>query len=218
MTPSIGATLLCAFALIGLLLAERKGDRRGRYLTKPLASAAFILVAWAQGALTGSVYGQWVLFGLVLGAVGDVALMFPSDRGFLGGLVAFLLGHLAYVVAFAFVTPPIGWAHPLAALPLPAAVIVMRWLWPHLGKMRIPVVVYVVVITTMAVAALAAQTSARRLLTAEQATLLTLGALLFFASDIAVARERFVAKGFSNKLWGLPAYYGGQCLIAWSVA
>ncbi|MEQ9319104.1 MAG: lysoplasmalogenase, partial [Polyangiaceae bacterium] len=162
MTPSLAWTLLCALALVGLLWSERARHRRGRFATKPLASAAFIAVAWAQGALAGGAYGHWIFVGLILGAIGDVALMFPSDRAFLGGLVAFLLGHVAYVVAFAIVTPPGGWAHPVTALPLLAAAVVVRWLWPHLGKMRVPVVAYVLVITTMAVAALAAQTSARR--------------------------------------------------------
>ena len=44
-----------------------------------------------------------------------------------------------------------------------------------------------------------------------------IGALLFFASDLAVARDKFVAPGVINKLWGLPAYYGGQLLLAWAV-
>jgi len=43
------------------------------------------------------------------------------------------------------------------------------------------------------------------------------GAALFFVSDLAVARDRFVAPGFANRLWGLPAYYAGQLLIAWSI-
>ena len=40
---------------------------------------------------------------------------------------------------------------------------------------------------------------------------------LFFVSDLSVARNRFVAREFSNLVWGLPAYFGGQLLIAWSL-
>ena len=43
------------------------------------------------------------------------------------------------------------------------------------------------------------------------------GAVLFFASDLGVARDKFVAPGFPNRAWGLPAYYAGQLLIAWSL-
>ena len=44
------------------------------------------------------------------------------------------------------------------------------------------------------------------------------GALGFFVSDLAVARERFVAKSFSNKLWGLPLYYAAQLVLAGTVS
>ena len=48
------------------------------------------------------------------------------------------------------------------------------------------------------------------------AALLAVGATLFYFSDLAVARQRFVVKSFWNKAWGLPLYFGGQVLIAWS--
>ena len=40
------------------------------------------------------------------------------------------------------------------------------------------------------------------------------GALAFTASDVAVARDRFVKREFLNRAWGLPLYYGAQLLIA----
>ena len=43
------------------------------------------------------------------------------------------------------------------------------------------------------------------------------GARLFFVSDLTVARDRFVARASANKAWGLPAYFSGQLLIAWSL-
>ena len=45
---------------------------------------------------------------------------------------------------------------------------------------------------------------------------IALGATAFFLSDIAVARNRFVAPGFTNRAWGLPLYYVGQVLLALS--
>ena len=41
--------------------------------------------------------------------------------------------------------------------------------------------------------------------------------ILFAISDLAVARERFVAQTIRNKVWGLPFYYGAQVLIALSI-
>jgi len=46
--------------------------------------------------------------------------------------------------------------------------------------------------------------------------LLAVGALLFGASDLFVARERFIEPGFRNRLFGLPLYYAGQLLLALS--
>ena len=43
------------------------------------------------------------------------------------------------------------------------------------------------------------------------------GATAFYLSDLAVARNRFVAPGPVNRAWGLPLYYGGQALLALSV-
>ena len=40
------------------------------------------------------------------------------------------------------------------------------------------------------------------------------GATAFALSDLAVARERFVAPGRRSWLWGLPLYYGAQLALA----
>jgi len=41
--------------------------------------------------------------------------------------------------------------------------------------------------------------------------------LAFAASDISVARDRFVAPAFINRAWGLPLYYVAQISFALSV-
>ena len=43
------------------------------------------------------------------------------------------------------------------------------------------------------------------------------GAVAFYFSDVFVARDRFVKKEFINRLVGLPMYYVGQFLIAFSL-
>ena len=43
-------------------------------------------------------------------------------------------------------------------------------------------------------------------------------ALLFYASDFFVARDRFVRPGFVNRLIGLPLYYAAQAWFAWTIA
>jgi uncharacterized membrane protein YhhN len=202
-----------------LLVAERGENRRLRYLAKPIASAGFIAVCLFGGGLGDPThYVPWVLAGLILGAGGDVALMFPSDRAFMAGLVSFLLGHIAYVVACAQLLPPDQWLILHAIGPVLGAALITVYLWPHLGSMKVPVLLYVVTITVMVVAAIAVLLSETRTggFNDERALLLCGGALAFFVSDISVARDRFIAHTFVNRAWGLPAYYAGQLLFAWS--
>jgi uncharacterized membrane protein YhhN len=156
--------------------------------------------------------------GLVLGAIGDVALLGRSKRAFLAGLGAFLLGHLAYVVGIAQIEPIERWwtdAGVTAVMPIGVGIAALGLLWRRLGSLRVPVIFYVAAIVMMVIAALAANRG--HALPWPRCLYLGVGATLFFASDLAVARDRFVGRAFSNKLWGLPAYYAGQLLIAWAI-
>ena len=82
--------------------------------------------------------------------------------------------------------------------------------------MKIPVLFYVIVITVMVSGALSVLGDPS--LTAPGTVLVFLGALSFYFSDIFVAKDRFLKPSFSNRLFGLPLYYAGQFLFAWSVA
>lgn len=212
----IAATLVGAIACLALVGAEYRHARTGRMIAKPIASLAFIAIAVVAARGTWNDYQRWVVIGLVLGAAGDLALLGRSSRAFLAGLGAFLLGHIAYIVAFAQLAPPADWLDVRAVVPIVVGAGVLAYLWPRLGNMRVPVIAYVIAIVTMMTAAIAA---ARVTAIPEtNRVLLAAGAALFFASDFAVARDRFVGASFVNRAWGLPAYYAGQLLIAWSIA
>ena len=213
----IALTITCALACAVLVAGEYLDNDRIRYIAKPLASLAFVLVGvLAFRRNPTEEFELAVLVGLILGALGDVALL--SEHGFLAGLGSFLLGHLAYVVAVGTTLPPHAWlgsAGLFALLPIVAGLAALTYLWPKLGKLRIPVIAYVAVIIAMVVAAIAFWRSADA--ANQRRELFGLGAVLFFISDLAVARDKFVAKGFSNRVWGLPVYYAAQLLIAWSL-
>jgi uncharacterized membrane protein YhhN len=216
------ATLSCVTSCAQLVWIERQlADRQifahpaaaqlelRRRMTKIMASLSFVLLAYP--ALSRGAFGTWMFVGLVAGAAGDVALLGRGTRAFVIGLVAFLIGHVAYVIGIAQVVPVTRWlpeAGLLAVLPIAVAAAALRLLWPKLGGLRGPVIAYVATIVAMVIGAFAARASY---------PLLALGAALFFASDLAVARDRFLARDFANKLYGLPAYYAGQLLIAWAV-
>jgi uncharacterized membrane protein YhhN len=204
--------IICALAVAALLVAEYRDSAAGVAVAKPIASAAFLWAGIQAGALAEP-YGQFVLGGLVLCALGDV-LLIPTDRPriFRAGILAFLLGHVAYVGAFLH-WPLSGTGLAIAAVAL--GMLVWRvhcWLAPHLkADMRGAVRAYLVVITVMAVIACAATW-------AGAPPAIAAGATVFLLSDISVARDRFVATGFINRAWGLPLYYGAQLLLAYSAS
>jgi uncharacterized membrane protein YhhN len=204
----IGAVALCAIAVAGLLVAERRGSQPGLWLTKPVASAAFIWLALASGALD-STYGRWLLAGLALCMLGDV-LLIPRDRPgvFRAGVFAFLLGHVAYCAAF--LTQPMSSAGLVAGGVLLVVVVgwVLRWLSGSLPSGMVGAVrTYMVVIGTMS-------TLACGVTAAGGPWQVAVGALAFTASDVSVARDRFVRHEFVNRAWGLPLYFGAQLLLA----
>lgn len=203
-----GPVLTCAAATALLLLAESRGSRPGLWLAKPVASASFIWMALVSGA-PGSLYGRLVLLALALCMLGDL-LLIPQDRRatFRAGIFAFLLGHLAYCVAF-LTRPLSGTGLLLGALVIGAILLlVQRWLSGSLPTdMRIPVHAYLVVIGLMSVLAFGVTGAGGPMA-------VVTGALAFLVSDVSVARDRFVKHEFLNRAWGLPLYYTGQMLLA----
>ena len=197
-----------AIAVAALLWAELKLSRLGVWLTKPIASTFFVITALLAGALASS-YGRLVLLGLLFSWLGDVFLVPKRQLFFIAGLGSFLLAHVAFSSAFLL--------QPLEVLPLAfaatamvvVAVIVLRWLWPHLPhNFRPAVLCYLGAISLMVV--LASGTMAATGLQ------LVIGAVMFAASDIFVARDRFVSPSVTNRLWGLPLYYAAQLIFALS--
>ena len=213
---SSGAAAACiaatALGVAALLVAEWRGPRALAFAAKPLASSGFVALALVLGAADHAP-GRLVLAALVLCWIGDVLLIPKGARAaFAAGLGSFLLGHGVYALAFATGPFSAGAAAAGAVAVAPAAVGALRWLGPHVpARLAGPVRAYVAVISLMVIAAAGAAA-------ARGSAALAAGALAFFVSDLAVARERFVSPGPWNKVWGLPLYYGGQLLLASTAA
>ncbi len=199
-------------AVTCLIASERRDWQPGVWLFKPLASASFLWAALAWGAMD-STYGRLVLGALSLCAVGDV-LLIPGGRGraFLLGIGSFLLGHLVFVVAFVSLDiSKAGVAGGAFAVSV-VALLVWNWLRPKLPSgFRVPVITYLVVIGVMVAVAMGVAFGAGMVLVG-------IGAVMFAASDLSVARRRFIASRFIEQLWGLPSYFGAQFLLASTVA
>lgn len=177
-----------------LLLGEARENRALQTIAKPLASACFVALAWLHASTP-------ILIALAISFVGDVLLIPRNPKIFRAGILAFLLAHVAFIAAFVWRADLLTSALALVPLVI-AAAIVMRWLLPHVDRaLKGAVWAYVAVITLMVASAAGAG-------------FVVVPALLFWANDILVARDRFVKKAFWHRLVGLPLYYAAMAMFA----
>jgi len=205
---------VASFLLVGLLFFEKKEFTKGLIIVKPMLSMLFIAAALLQTHLNMT-YFYIVFAGLVLCLIGDVCLIFFFNKNvFTAGLGAFLAGHIMYTIAFFTCGSPgaVLWVTTISCLAL--SIGLFSWLKPNLGNMMGPVIAYIVIISAMAIGASALKSNPMLDMTGK--TLVYAGALLFYVSDIFVARHRFVKKEFINRVIGLPMYYTAQFMIAFS--
>jgi uncharacterized membrane protein YhhN len=208
---AIVLTIGCLLALFGLVVAEYRNLSAARRFSKFAASSAFVLLALSLRA-AASTYGQFVLLALLLCWSGDLLLLSRRSVPFLCGLGCFLLAHVAYSLAFA--TGALNASAFFVGLIFTSALgaITLHWLWARLdAPYRLAVTAYVVAIVAMCTMAVAHSAASRSWSVA-------VAALAFAASDVCVARDRFVVSAFHNKAWGLPVYYSAQLLLSWSIA
>ena len=191
--------------------ARTAGARAAADLSKAMPIVLLAGLVATEPAPVGQAY-RWLVFaGLLCSLGGDVWLLFP--RGFVAGLASFLLTHLLYIAAFAPGTPWNASAWALLAPFALGSLAMLRYLWPHLGRDRAPVGVYVSVIAVMgwcaAVRATAAPSASGELALA--------GALLFMLSDGLLATDRFARRLRAADAIVMTTYYAAQTLIALSV-
>ncbi len=199
-----------------LVRAEYRHNRKQVYLWKPLSTVLVIVVALLSLAQPNAClsFTLWVTAGLILSLGGDVALMFESRRALLIGLVLFLLAHVVYSFGFTI------WNgfHPQdlisAAVLLVLAVAAYLYLRPGLDGMQGPVIFYILAICFMVNRAIS--TFFGDTFTVVQAWLLSVGAVLFWLSDLVLAINRFRHPFRASRWLSLSLYYGGQLLIALS--
>jgi uncharacterized membrane protein YhhN len=197
-----------------LIRAEFRKAQREIYTLKPLATLLVIAMAalsFAQ-AKVNLTYTLGVLVGLVLSLRGDIALMFQTNRkAFMTGLVLFLLAHVAYATTFTLLDSlhTTDWLTALALLIIGGGFFFL--IRGGLGTMKIPVIVYIVIISVMVNQALSTFTGS--MFSLRQAWMVSVGAVLFYISDVILAANRFW-KPFEYNRISLVFYYAGQCLIA----
>lgn len=208
-----GFLIMAVLVMVLVVLEARPRTGHAYGVLKTIASLWFCVVG---GVAIDDVAGAPAARPLFLAALGfsflgDVLLIPKGHRRvFFAGLVAFLLAHLLFVPAFASRGLDVTVFLVVAALLVTPAILVLRWLRPHVrGAMWTAVVVYVLVICTM-LATASGTVAAGLTMNGGVTPALLLGALAFWCSDLFVARQRFVRPGVVNRVLGVPLYFFAQ--------
>ncbi|MCJ1885454.1 lysoplasmalogenase [Pseudomonas sp. LA21] len=202
--------LLALIGGIAYLLAVTLDLPPLRMLCKPLPVLALLL--WVLSA-PADTYRRWIAAGLVLSMLGDILLEWPVNA-FVPGLAAFLLAHLAYLLAYLGDTRRLAPAGQLFAALLGGGLFVLL----HsrgLGPLLLPIALYSLTISCMLWRALARLGCAD--LPAASRNLAAVGALLFVSSDAMIGISRFVGAFDGSSYAIMLTYWLGQFGIAASV-
>ncbi|MBV7410786.1 lysoplasmalogenase [Maritimibacter sp. DP1N21-5] len=205
MTANLLAWTGILMAMVYLPMSEERADWL-RSVVKTLPLLLFAYAAWHFGG------GPFLVAGLFLSALGDMALSREGEQPFLFGLAAFALAHLLYILHFLGLSDSPVWEAfvanaPMAIFLVAYAALAEIWLIPYTRHLKWAVRVYVVLITGMGLAALTMPMGVP-----------FLGAAFFILSDTLLAFQLFRMdedNPLSGRMvWAIwIAYVAGQALI-----
>jgi uncharacterized membrane protein YhhN len=202
-------------------VAVAKGWKKTEYIFKPVTMLllfGYLAQAGRFGSTALICFGLGILFSLA----GDVFLMVSyarfSDHWFLSGLTAFLLAHVAYIFGFNI---PVGnispfWSIGIGVLLAITTARVLRRILAGvqekgLRRLVFPVTAYGMVITLMLLSAIL--TIYRIDWKTSASGLVSLGAILFYASDIVLAWNKFVKPVRNGRVLNMILYHVGQITL-----
>ncbi len=203
--------LALVFAVLESFALWKRLDKL-EYVAKPAVMICLFIWLYLSTGLQGLTF--WFGLGILFSLVGDVLLMLSLDRMFIFGLIAFLFAHVAYLVGFQNeLTTVTAWSFLLMVILAVSAVRVMRRIVSAIrakGQARLanPVIIYSTVITVMLYAAMTTLSNPEW--KASAALFVSLGAFLFYISDLILAWNKFVSPIQNGRILNIAAYHLGQ--------
>lgn len=209
MKPKIVAVTLFLLAVVSNLLSHIYLWDTVDYISKPLLLPTLMVYLFFS-VTEKSRLVKYLLLAMGLSWLGDVLLMFQpvSPIFFILGLGSFLLAHIAYITVFRGARgddKPKAFTFGTAFLLIVYGFLLMIILWPGLNDLKIPVVLYTLVIITMGISALFRK--------AEGASMVLIGAFLFIASDSMIAVDKFYEPITAARFWIMSTYILAQFMI-----
>jgi len=171
--------LIAGLAIITFFIGLYTDNYIMRMIAKPIP--LFMLISMIKPS---EHYQKFIFIGLIFSVMGDL-LLEASPKLFAFGLVAFLIAHINYIIAFAKREKQLNIK---SAVPVFIYGAILYWiLFPTLDKMAIPVFFYVIVILTMVWRAFAQQKFDNF------AKYAFIGSVFFVFSDSLIALNKFHA-------------------------
>ena len=177
-----------------------------------LAAKPLLMITLALYFISASKgYPSWrvyVVIALVFSWAGDVFLI--SNDMFIAGLVSFLMAHVFYIIAYHKTGAASGKLRPLDIIKFVLFGALLIWtIYPGLGGMLIPVLIYALLLLSMGVWA----HKRRGATSATSFTLVATGAILFVISDGLIAVNKFAFEVPAERLLVMSTYIAAQYLI-----
>jgi uncharacterized membrane protein YhhN len=196
-------------------LALWKNWLKLEWAAKPAVMVALFIWLWTFAGFSGTLF--WFGLGIIFSLMGDILLMISLDRFFIFGLGAFLMAHAAYVIGFNIPLPEISlWGIVFAIMVSLGGARVIRRIVNALdskrqSRMRIPIMIYSIVISIMLLSAMLKLMDINW--SAGSALLVSGGAFLFYISDIILAWNKFVVPIQHGRIYNIAAYHLGQIML-----
>ena len=209
MQPKLISLVVFTAAMVVQLMAQVYDWPTLSMVSKPVLMPALMAYFFFSVTKQDKV-AFYVVMALFFSWLGDVFLMFQEIYSiyFIIGLASFLIAHVLYVVIFRRTNDnfkPRAFTFATGFLLIIYGILLVFLLWPGLGEMKIPVVLYTGVILAMALSALFRQ--------AEGSSLVLVGAILFVSSDSLLALNKFSESFTGARFWIMATYILAQFLI-----
>jgi uncharacterized membrane protein YhhN len=184
--------------------------------TKPLLLLSLIAFFWhhtpernrSDTLFLGALFFSWL---------GDILLMFTKhgELYFILGLGAFLIAQIQYVLSFSNEVrgkSALLRKKPWLALPFLAyGAYFVYVLYPNLGNLVVPVMLYALVLVSMAIASLNRGSAVHP----RSFSLVFIGALFFIASDSVLAFAKFNGEFAYSRVITMATYGVAQYFLVW---
>lgn len=198
--------------------------RRMPTSTRLLSSLTLVIAAWAWFAITRGTsvanFATLVAIGMTFGFIGDIfmAKLFAIEPHIIYGMLAFGIGHIAYIIGMGMIAlPEHGAYHPTKVTLMWWFIALVLWYLVVFRGSKRNIIVYLALPYAMLLATTVSVAMSLTLLDSSFA-LVMVGAILFLISDLVLAAQLFNNLHFKyvgDVVWFL--YGPGQMLIVFGV-